>query len=357
VAAEQALRAKVAANPELQKQYGEAWDQVAQAIDRWRGQGVRHRMIEGAGRMGSRLFSMARTLVRAAEERPKPQEKRFREFRDAAMPFLTHMLFSRAPIYPELEELKLELWLARLREQLGPDDPFVRKVLGRDSPAEVARALVSGSKLARIGLRKQLWLGGQKAIEASDDVLIQLVRKIDGDARAVRKKYEDEVEAPLRKNGELVAKATFAAYGTSLYPDATFSLRISYGTVRGWAEGGTTVAPVTFMRGAFERATGKDPFALPGTWLAAKDKLHLDTPMNFVSDNDIIGGNSGSPAINREGELAGLVFDGNIHSLGGDYWFDEAKNRTVAVDAAAIVEALRVIYRADRLLGEILPAK
>jgi hypothetical protein len=204
-----------------------------------------------------------------------------------------------------------------------------------------------------VAARKALWDGGAKAVAASDDPLIKLARLVDPDARAVRKRYEDTVEAPLKKNGELLAKARFAAYGRSSYPDATFTLRLNYGRVAGWDEDGKKVAPFTTIGGAFDRATGRPPYELPASWVAARRKLKLTTPLNFATTNDIIGGNSGSPVVNKDGAVVGLVFDGNIHSLGGDFGYDEAKNRTVAVDSAAILEALGKIYGAERIVQEL----
>ena len=238
---------------------------------------------------------------------------------------------------------------------LGPDDPTVRKLLGKDSPKEVATSLVKGTKLKDVKLRKSLFEGGKKAVDASNDPMIQLARKIDPDARAIRKHYEDDIESVEKKNQELIAKANFEIYGTSNYPDATFTARVSYGQVKGWIENGKPVNPITTMAGAFERNTGQEPFALPASWLAAKSKLNLGTPMNFCTDNDIIGGNSGSPMVNKNGEIIGLVFDGNIHSLGGEYGFDPALNRTVAVHSAALIEALGKVYGANRIIEELRP--
>jgi hypothetical protein len=183
--------------------------------------------------------------------------------------------------------------------------------------------------------------------------MIELARLVDPDARALRKRYEDEIESAIDKAHESIAEARFAIYGTSHYPDATFTLRLSYGAVRGWAEHGTEVAPFTTLAGAFERHTGQAPFALPASWLAAKPRLPLQTPFNFVTTNDIIGGNSGSPVINQRAEIVGLIFDGNIHSLGGEYGFDERKNRAVAVHSSAILVALDQIYGAKRIADEL----
>jgi hypothetical protein len=355
VAAEQAFRSKINLDPAKKRAYGGAWDAIAKAESDLKN--IRRPLVyieQGSG-FQAQLFSIAKTLVRTSEELPKPNEKRFREYADSAMPAVKQRLFSPAPIYDDLEIATLTFSLTKLREMLGPDDPVVRKVLGKDSPKELATALVKGTKLKDVKLRQALFDGGKKAVDASDDPMIQLARKIDGDARAIRKHYEDNIESVEKKNHELIAKANFEIYGTSNYPDATFTARLSYGQVKGWIENGKPVKPITTVSGAFERDTGREPFALPGSWLAAKSKLNPSTPMNFCTTNDIIGGNSGSPVINKNGDVIGLIFDGNIHSLGGEYGFDEALNRAVAVHSAALTEALGKVYGANRILEELRP--
>jgi hypothetical protein len=219
----------------------------------------------------------------------------------------------------------------------------------------LASRLVKGTKLKDVAARKALWEGGKKAVDASTDPLIRFARLVDPEARAVRKRYEDQVEAPMKKSAELLAKARFAIYGTSAYPDATFTLRLSYGQVKGWQEPGKAIRPFTVMAGTFDRATGRPPYELPPSWPAARAKIKGTTPFNFVTTNDIIGGNSGSPVVDKHGAVVGLIFDGNIHSLGGDYGFDETKNRSVAVHSESIIEALGKIYGADRLVTELRP--
>jgi hypothetical protein len=228
-------------------------------------------------------------------------------------------------------------------------------VLGKESPQELAERAVKGTRLADPAARRSLWEGGQDAVRAAarDDPMLQLALRVDAHARAVRKVWEDEVDAVVNRSHELIARARFEAQGTSTYPDATFTPRLSYGAVKGWVESGKPVAPFTTFAGAFERDTGRTPFALPPSWLAAQGRLDPATPFDFVTTNDIIGGNSGSPVVNARAELVGLVFDGNIHSLGGDYGFDPVLNRTVAVHASAILEALGKIYRADGLVKEL----
>jgi hypothetical protein len=306
---------------------------------------------------GGKLFAHGRTLVRAAEERPKPNEKRLKEFRDSALPALTQGLFSQAPIHDDLELLRLTFSLTKMREALGPDDPFVKKILGKASPAEVAERLVRNTKLKDVAYRRKLWDGGKAAVEAAarEDAVVELAARVDPDARAIRKQFEDGIESVVKRNSELIAKARFEIEGTSTYPDATFTPRLSYGAVRGYQQDGKWVKPLTTIQGAFERDTGRDPFALPKSWHAAKGRLDLAAPFNFVTTNDIIGGNSGSPVVNKDAEIVGLVFDGNIHSLGGDYGFDESVNRAVAVHGAALIEALVKVYGADRIAREIRP--
>jgi hypothetical protein len=240
---------------------------------------------------------------------------------------------------------------------LGPDHPFTRKVLGQDSPAGLAKRLVTTTKLGDVALRKQLWEGGKAAVDASQDPMIVFARSIDPDARAVRKMSEDEIESVQKKGAEAIAQARFAVEGTSNYPDATFTLRLTFGVVKGWTEGKKVVPAFTTFGGAFARDTGREPFALPRSWIQAKPRLALETKLNFVATTDIIGGNSGSPVIDKAGNVVGLVFDGNIWSLGGDYGFDEKLNRTVAVDSAGITHALEKIYGATRVLEELIPGR
>lgn len=355
------FRAKVKAKPELEKQYGAVWDNIATLVKKQQA----YRKEYGALERGpmSDLFTMARGLVRYAEESGKPNGERLKEFSDARLPQFKAGLLANKPVYEEMEIATLGWSLTKMREDLGPDHPVIKRVFGNKSPAEIATAAVKGSKLKDIkvdakgaatgGLRKELFDGGKAKIDASKDPMIELARALDPAARAIRLKYETEVDGPLKKQQEQLAKARFAVYGDGLYPDATFTLRLSYGAVAGYEENGAKVTPFTKIAGAFERNTGADPFALPKSWLTSKAKLGMDVPFNFVTSNDIIGGNSGSPMVNAKGEVVGLVFDGNIQSLGGDYGFDESVNRTVAVHSAALLEALEKVYGASRLVTEI----
>jgi V8-like Glu-specific endopeptidase len=352
IEAEKALRKKVNANPKWKKEYGEAWSDIAKAYVQLRNIHVQLDQIENNS-YGSRLFSIAKNLTRAATELPKSNEKRFREFSDSHIPQVKQMLFSTAPIYDEFEIENLTFYLTKMREELTADDPFVKKVLGDKSPAEFAAALVKGTTLKDVKVRQALFDGGQKAVDASKDPMIQFAMLIDPDARAVRKKYEDEIETVIKQASEKVAQAQFAVYGSKTYPDATFTLRISYGQMKGYEEKGNFIKPETTIAGAYARNTGRDPFALPESWMKAKSKLNQNTPLDMCTTNDIIGGNSGSPVINKDAEVVGLIFDGNIQSLGGDFGYDGSVNRAVAVHSASIIEVLDKVYGAQRIVDDL----
>jgi hypothetical protein len=348
---EAALRRQLAAKAELQQRYGGAWDAIAGAV-----RGKREPWLRAAafGRLtGSQLFGQALTLVRLAVEQGKPDGERLPEFTESALPARRQQISGPRPYSKELEAVYFTHVLTHLREQLGLDDPAVKALLGRQSPEEVAAAAIRATRLDDAAARVALMKGGAAAIDASTDPLIALAKAVDPFAREARRRLEEGVDAAIDRNQELIAQARFAVLGETVYPDATFTLRVSYGTVKGWVEGGREVAPFTSFQGLFERATGSPPFSLPARWLERKSALSLDTPFNLVADTDIIGGNSGSPMIDRQGRVVGLVFDGNIHSIGGGYWFDETRNRTVAVDSRGIREALKSVYQADRILREI----
>ena len=351
-AKEKALRDSVAANPALASASG-AWSEIDKAQDTWRNILVPHTFLEGGAAFNGNLFGYARTLVRAAAERAKPNETRLAEFTEARLPAVAQGLKAGAPIYPEFEILRLSFGLERMREWLGPDDPVVRQVFGNDSPDTLASRLVKQSSLADPAARMALYEGGQAAIDASQDPMIKLAQAVDPAARALRKQFEEEVEGPTQRGQEEIAKARFAEYGTSIYPDATFTLRLSYGGMKGWTEKGQEVRPWTELSRAFERATGEPPFRIPPRWVAAKDSLEMSTRANFTTDNDIVGGNSGSPMVSAKGEIVGLAFDGNIHSISGTYWFDEKMNRSIGVHPAYIRTALEKVYGAKALFAEI----
>ena len=350
--AEQAVRAKVEANPEWREKYGSAWARVEQAKQAHRRLMLENSLLEQGRGFGGGLFVTARTLVRMAAESGKPNAQRLPEYGDAARASLELQLFSEAPIHDDLEQVKLADGLALLAEKLGGDHPLVVKVLAGKGPATRAAELLAGSRLKDVAERKRLAMGGLTAIDASNDTLVALAKLVDPEARAIRKQIETEVVEVERQAYAQIAQALFAIEGPSRYPDATFTLRLSFGKVSGYQENGQTVPPFTTLGGAFEHAQrhgSKAPWELPQSWLVKRPKLTLDTPFNFVSTCDIIGGNSGSPVINREGELVGLIFDGNIHSLVGDFLYDETQNRAVSVHSSAILEALRTIYAAGEL--------
>jgi hypothetical protein len=353
---EQRLRAATAADPKLSA-YVSAWDDIAKV------QQVRAQLFVRNASLGGRSFRAgllgdAVTLVRAAAERTKPNRERLPEYTDKALINVQQQLTAAAPVYKELEELDLALVLTTIRRDLGADDAFVRKMLGKESPEQLAHRLVTGTHLEDPKVREDLYKGGQSAVDASNDPMIRFAAKINNDLLAVRKDYEARVDAPTRSAAEKIAKARFAVYGTSVDPDATFTLRLTYGTVKGFENAeGKFVEPYTNIEGLFERATGASPYALPESWLKAKASLNLSVPMNLSTTNDTTGGNSGSPMIDKDANVVGLLFDGNIYSLGGDYGYDPVKNRSIAVDSRALLEGMRKVYHFDRIVDEIEAAR
>jgi hypothetical protein len=349
--AERALRAQLSRDPTRARAVEAAFAAIERAQRSLR---ALHRELAALDHLaGGDLLSQARTLLRAAEERTRPDDERLREFRESNLPALAQEVLSEEPTYPSLERVLLARALARLREDLGPDHPTVRRALGSESPEEVAARALGATALGDASFRRKLWEEGKPAVDASSDPMIALARALEPESRAVRRTYEDEIQAAVRRGHEVIADARLAVRGRRDYPDATFTLRLSYGKVGAWREGKREIPPFTTFAGAFERNTGKDPFSLPPSWLAARPRLDLATPLDLSTTNDIVGGNSGSPILDARAEVVGLAFDGNIHSLGGTYWFDPAKNRTVAVHSAAIVEALGKIYGATTLLEEL----
>jgi hypothetical protein len=307
-----------------------------------------------------RLAQTARVLVRAGAEKSKPNAERMREFRDSGLPSLEQQLFSAEPIYKNLETANLTESLTEMQETLGKENPDLQKFLQGKSPADAAKDLIATTKLDDVAVRKQLYEGGQAAIEASTDPLIVAIRGIDADARIVRKEFEDKVDSVARRDGTVIAKARFAQSGFAQPPDATFTLRLSYGVVKGYQENGKAIPFATNMGGAFDHAAehgGQPPYNLPESWLKSKSSLNLKTPLNFVSTADIIGGNSGSPTVNKKGEVVGIIFDGNVESLSWNFAFSDAQGRAVSVDSRGILEALRKIYGATALADELMGTK
>ena len=353
---EKRLRDAVMKDAKLREAYGGAWDQVAATLDAMLGIRDRFNMLESGVGFSGRLFDTARTLVRLAGETRKPNAQRLREYSDSQLDSLKQALFSDAPVYKDLETQELAYSLSLFASTLGGDDELVRKVLDGKSPANCAAALVAGTRLDQVAVRKQLAEGGLAAIEASKDPMILLARLVDPPARAIRAVYEAKVEEPRRQAYSKIADARFAYYGAGTYPDATFTLRLAFGVVKGYEEGGRPVPWTTTLGGAFERAAEHDsapPYRLPESWMEHKKDLNLSTPFNFVNTADIIGGNSGSPVVNRNGELVGIIFDGNLQSLVLDYSYTATQARAVAVHSAGILEALRAVYGAKALLAEL----
>ncbi len=352
-AQDEAVRSKVKADPALLARIGDPWADIAAIQADRSALNARYVLLEGRAGYGSQLFAYARRLVRAAEERSKPSAQRLPEYADARLPLLEKELLDAKPAEAELNALQLEFWLSKVREYLTADAPETVALLGRESPEDLGVAL-SRTTLADPAVRERLWKGGAAAIQASDDPLIRFVRATDATSRAVRREYEAKVTGPTGRAAEKIAQARFAVLGSSVYPDATFSPRLSYGAVQGWTYQGKTIPAFTYFSGLWTRATGKPPYDLAPRWLAAKDKLPGDTVFNISSTNDIIGGNSGSPLINAKGEVVGAAFDGNIHSLGGAFAYDGTINRTVSASTAAATVALKTVYGQDALVAELL---
>ena len=347
------FRALVDATPEWKKDYGSAWDNIARAEQKYR---TRLKPTLFHNVRASTMAQNALTIVQYVVEVKKPDGQRLSGYHESQLESLKFYLFSPAPVYPHLEETLLADSLQMSLEQLGPDDPFVQTVLNGQPPKTVASELITGTKMSDPAFRKSLVEGGEAAVAASTDSMIVMARKIDPVMRETRKWVEDNVESVETKAGEKIGKARFAAYGKSMYPDATFTLRLSYGTVKGYPMNGTEAPPWTTLYGLYDRSYSfgqKPPFDLPQRFAERRDKLNLTTPTNSVNTCDIIGGNSGSPVINRNAELVGLIFDGNIESLVGDYVYNEGNNRAVAVHTAGMMEALRKLYDAGPLADEL----
>jgi hypothetical protein len=305
------------------------------------------------------LFKYARLLTRAIDERAKPNGERIPAFRDSAKESLELELFSTEPVYDDYEILRLTDSLTDFAEKFGADNPLVRQILGGKSPRDRARELVTGTKLKDVAVRKELYGKDAAVLQAAHDPMLDLARMIDRPAREARKAHEAQEETMKQAYSE-IANARFALEGTSNYPDATFTLRLSYGTVRGYEQDGKQIPAFTDFAGLYQRSAeheNKPPFDLPQRWIDKKSNLNLSTHFNFVSDADIIGGNSGSPVVNKAGEFVGIIFDGNIQSLVLDCIFSDKQARAVSVDSAAITEALRKVYDTQPLVDELTAAK
>ncbi len=347
------FKAKVMANPQWKAAYGDAWDEIAQAQKKALSR-INEQLYHG---LDSSLANLATTIVQYVAEIKKPDGERLPGYHDAQLDSMKLRLFSPAPIYPQMEIARITGALGWDLSGVGPNDPFVKTVLDGRSPKDAASALVNGTKLADPAFRRKLVEGGDAAVSASDDPMIELARKLDPMRRELIKWSQQNVESVEQAAGEKLGKARFAAYGKTTYPDATFTLRLSYGQVQGYPMNGTKAPYKTTLYGLYDRAYSFDfegDFALPSRYMEGRDKLDLATPVDFVTTNDIIGGNSGSPVINKNAELVGLIFDGNIESLVGDFVYDATANRAVAVHTAVMTEVLRKLYGAQALVKELL---
>jgi hypothetical protein len=359
---EDALRKYVTADPRRQKEYGDAWDAIARAR-KANAEFERNRRFLGGASLAdngaafnSQLFTYARALARYADESAKPDAERLPEFTDARKRAIAGMLASTAPFYEDLELVKLAGSLAALQEVYGANDPVARRVLAGKTPQARAAELVAGTKLKDAAYRQQLFAGGAKAINESNDPLIALARAVDAESREARRRYETEVLGVERAAYGKIARALFEKEGTGLYPDATFTPRLSYGAVKGYTENGKKIGPFTDFAGLYQRAEQfgqKFPYNLAPRWVEKRAAIDPKVHFNFVATNDIIGGNSGSPSFNREMELVGLIFDGNIHSLAGNFYYDETLNRSISVDSRGMLEVLRKVYGADAVADEL----
>ncbi|CAN5376855.1 S46 family peptidase [soil metagenome] len=347
------LRAAVAADPAIAARIGDPWTDLERVQTAARDLYLPYRQLESDAGRRSTLYGYARTIVRAAKERAKPMAERRAGNTEADLAAAQRKLADVVPIDAGLEEINLTQWLLKTREYLTVDNAQVKALLGRDAPADIADRLVTGTHLGDPAFRAQAFAMTPEQLATLDDPMIQFVLAHDDDAQAIRAQWDSAVTAPTNKAAEKIAQARFAVYGTHLYPDATFSLRLSYGQVKGWTYRGVTVPAFTYVGGLYERATGAEPFNAAQAFIDAESKVNKDVVYDFVSTNDIIGGNSGSPVINAAGEVIGAAFDGNIHSLGGSYGYDGELNRTVTVSTAAITEALRHVYPQPRLLAEL----
>ena len=367
---EKDLKAFVDADPKRQREFGNSWGEISKAVTVQKEiykplfylQGGAENDTAASMRMGgfrANLAGYARILVRVTAEKEKPNGDRLRGYQDSMLPSLEQDLFSTAPIYKSLEVAQLAGSLAEMQNVLGADNEAVKAALAGKSPEERAKEVIAGTQLQDVAVRKQLYEGSKAAVDASNDPLIVMMRTMDPYSRAVRKRYDDEVDPVLRKNAGNIAKLRFAQGGLSVPPDATFTLRLSYGAMKGYDLNGQHVPWYTTMGGAFDHAAAhgsKYPYELPPSWIKAKSSLDPKTPFNTVSTPDIIGGNSGSPLINKEAEVVGIIFDGNIQSLAWNFVYDDMVGRAVSTDSRAIMEALRKIYHANALADELSDA-
>ncbi|MCA9166800.1 MAG: S46 family peptidase [Planctomycetales bacterium] len=350
------LRAIVSREPELRQECGGAWDDIVKTLTTLKQIRDEYNLFEYGSAFNTELFGIARALVRMADEDQKDNADRLPEFAAAGRESLEQRLFSAAPIYPDLETIKLADSLSLFLEKTGGKHPLNEIIMAGKSPRARAAELINGSTLSDVPERKRIAAAGVAGVQASNDTLIQLARAIDSYARNLRTRFDQQVDEPQRQAYAQLAKARFAALGTSVYPDATFTLRLAFGTVRGYDDGGTAAPAWTTLGGIYQHAEAhgsQAPFKLPARWLERRSAIKADTPFNFVSTADIIGGNSGSPVVNRNGEVVGIIFDGNLPSLVLDFAYSDDVARAISVDSRGIMEALRSIYQATDLADEL----
>jgi hypothetical protein len=353
VAEEKKLRDALAADPKLRSKYGDPFADIQTLIVAQKQAYLPYQILELRFGAGSVLLTDARTLVRAAAERAKPDTQRLPEFSPSRLASTQRAVLAEAPVHPMLEQLEIRFWLDKTREYLGPDHAAVKALFGSRTSADIANEIVANSQVGDAAFRKKLW-DNPAQVAGANDPAIALIKRIDAAARAARTKYETAVTGPASVAAEKIAGLRFDVLGQEIYPDATFTLRLSYGVVKGWMDPVFGQVPAfTYVSGLWERATGAYPFDLGAKWVGGKSKIAGNTQENFVSTNDIIGGNSGSPVISKDGRIVGLAFDGNIHSTGGAYGFDAALNRCVSVSSQLIIEGLRKIYGAKALADEL----
>lgn len=350
---ERALRAAIARNPEQREKFGKLWDELATAYGNLGQFYPRYYLFEAGATRGATLLGIARGIVRYAEETQKPNDQRLREYVETAIPAREQALFSPAPITPSMEIAVLADYFTFLGRELGYDDPTVKALLDGRTPLAAARHAVETTKIIDVEERRRL-ARDPAAVRASTDGMIRLARTLDSPARELRKRYEDEIESVVTRAASQIAQARFALSGGNDYPDATFTLRVAFGPVRGYRnDKGERIPWATHMGGTFDKAREEDPYRVPASWLKAKDQLRLSTPYNFVSTADTHGGNSGSATLNTKGEVVGILFDGNIEGLPNRFVYTDRTARSVHVASQAIIEALRKIYSAERLVNEL----